>query len=174
MPTCCKCNVQFPNRTEINGKQINISKRKYCLICSPFDKHNTRKLEKPKFNRRTRYLTKITKRCSNCDKVKEIAIVNSKCSTCRILEKRKRNKNKAVLLLGGKCKICGYDKCSKALDFHHIDSSKKNFAMSSNWHWSWNKIVEELKKCILLCNRCHVEVHNGMNIDMLNRYTTVA
>ncbi len=26
---------------------------------------------------------------------------------------------------GGRCMICGYDRCLEALEFHHSDSSKK-------------------------------------------------
>ena len=34
--------------------------------------------------------------------------------------------------LGAKCQICGYDKCQNALQFHHIDPSKKKFAISDS------------------------------------------
>lgn len=33
----------------------------------------------------------------------------------------------AVEYKGGKCENCGYDKFIGALDFHHIDSSDKDF-----------------------------------------------
>lgn len=42
MPICKKCNKTFPNWTKINGKSRNISRRKYCIECSPFGLHNTR------------------------------------------------------------------------------------------------------------------------------------
>ncbi len=27
---------------------------------------------------------------------------------------------------------------------------------------AWSKIVEELRKCVLLCSNCHKEIHNGI------------
>lgn len=32
---------------------------------------------------------------------------------------------------GGKCQICGYNKCIRALDFHHRDPEKKDFGLSA-------------------------------------------
>lgn len=39
-------------------------------------------------------------------------------------------KKQAIKLKGGKCEICGYDKCQDALVFHHEDPSKKEFGLS--------------------------------------------
>lgn len=47
MPKICKnCNKEFPNRKEIDGKMRSLTKRKYCLECSPFGQNNTRQLHK--------------------------------------------------------------------------------------------------------------------------------
>lgn len=75
---------------------------------------------------------------------------------------RVRNKIKAVKLLGGSCKLCGYNKCVEALDFHHINPNEKDFGISMNLNRSWNKIETELIKCILVCSNCHREIHNGL------------
>lgn len=75
---------------------------------------------------------------------------------------RNRMKEKAVGYKGGCCQICKYDRCIWALDFHHIDSSKKDFTISSNCNKSWERIKIEIDKCILLCSNCHREVHNGL------------
>jgi hypothetical protein len=45
MPECRKCGDYFPNHVKIEGKKRNLCKRKYCLKCSPFNKHNTKKIE---------------------------------------------------------------------------------------------------------------------------------
>ena len=42
---------------------------------------------------------------------------------------RKRTKEKAVEYKGGKCKICNYDRCVSALEFHHLEPSKKDFTL---------------------------------------------
>ena len=66
---------------------------------------------------------------------------------------------------GNKCTLCGYDKCSKALNFHHLDPSKKSFGLSERGLTrSWEKIKLEIEKCILLCANCHTEVHAGVAI----------
>lgn len=65
--------------------------------------------------------------------------------------------------MGGKCQICGYNKCSRALTFHHINPKEKSFGISARgFTRSWDKIKKELDKCILLCSNCHMEVHDGL------------
>lgn len=66
--------------------------------------------------------------------------------------------------MGGKCVICGYNKCLDALDLHHINNSEKDFnlgVVTSN-PISWPRIVAELKKCVLLCSNHHREIHKGL------------
>ena len=75
---------------------------------------------------------------------------------------RARLKNRAVYVLGGKCQICGYDKCQQALDFHHIDPNIKAFGIQENCNRSWETVKAEIKKCALLCANCHREVHSGL------------
>ncbi len=65
---------------------------------------------------------------------------------------------------GGACTICGYDKCTEAIDYHHINPKEKDAMLSSamrNGH-AWSKIVIEARKCTILCCRCHRELHAGM------------
>lgn len=69
---------------------------------------------------------------------------------------------------GGKCIRCGYDKCIKALEFHHIDPTKKDFTISND-HFKLLDAVEESKKCILICSNCHKELHDDLwSLDELN------
>ena len=74
---------------------------------------------------------------------------------------RKKLKIKAVEYKGGKCKICGYNKCYSALSFHHIDSELKDFTISGTSR-CWEKIKKELDKCIVVCNNCHAEIHENL------------
>lgn len=62
---------------------------------------------------------------------------------------------------GGKCVRCGYDKCIKALEFHHLDPSKKDFTISND-HFKLIDAVNESKKCILICSNCHKELHDNL------------
>lgn len=78
---------------------------------------------------------------------------------------RIRTKEKAVEYKGGKCVICDYNKCIKGFDFHHLDPTKKDFTIGSNSSISWEKIKNEIEKCILVCCRCHREIHDGLHDD---------
>ena len=62
---------------------------------------------------------------------------------------------------GGKCIKCGYNKCIKALEFHHLDPSKKDFTISNDY-FKLLDAVNESKKCILLCSNCNKELHDNM------------
>lgn len=64
-------------------------------------------------------------------------------------------------LHGGKCAICGYEKYTGALEFHHIDPSQKDFTISND-RAKLEESIEESKKCVLLCANCHRELHAGI------------
>ena len=78
-----------------------------------------------------------------------------------LTNKRKtENKQRVISVLGGKCCICGYDKCSGALECHHINPKEKDTNICKMIGKEWNeKIENELKKCKLLCSNCHREHH---------------
>lgn len=80
-----------------------------------------------------------------------------------VKRRRKKLRIMAREYKGGKCMICGYDKCPRALSFHHLDPKKKLFGISEQGLTrSWTKIKQEIDKCILLCANCHMEVHEGI------------
>jgi len=68
-------------------------------------------------------------------------------------------------LKGGKCENCGYSKCDKALEFHHVNEKDKKFNISrrssKNLKKGWTEFIEEINKCVLLCANCHREAHYG-------------
>ena len=77
---------------------------------------------------------------------------------------RKSTKNKIVEAMGGECVCCGYNKCIESLQLHHVNPSEKEKAISywlRNPH-AWDKIVKEIRKCVLLCANCHSEIHYGV------------
>ena len=81
----------------------------------------------------------------------------------KVQEWRTRTKNNAVKALGGKCCKCGYNKCIAALAFHHIDPATKEYTIASMFKnpTKTDLIIEEIKKCALLCSNCHHELHYG-------------
>ncbi len=77
-----------------------------------------------------------------------------------VIKRRKSLRVKAVEYKGGKCEICGYNKCIEALEFHH-NSGVKNFGISAKGYTrSWQVVKAELDLCQLLCANCHREVEN--------------
>jgi hypothetical protein len=88
------------------------------------------------------------------------------CRKCRYEHvKRRRHKIRRILIdeAGGCCRLCGYDKCIRALDFHHLDPATKEFSIGSNRQSaSLSRLRVEARKCVLLCNRCHAEVEAGV------------
>lgn len=84
-----------------------------------------------------------------------------------VKDRRSRLRRHMLYVMGECCQICGYNRCSSALEFHHLDPTTKERNLSKNWPYSWERFKEELKKCILLCSNCHREVHLGI-IDQSN------
>jgi len=62
--------------------------------------------------------------------------------------------------LGGKCKVCGV---VDQLEFDHIDPKTKLGYPSSMLHASKERFWKEVKKCQLLCHKCHriKSIRNG-------------
>ena len=82
-------------------------------------------------------------------------------------KKRRELRERAVQYKGGCCKICGYNACIASMDFHHPDSQEKDFNISDRMT-SFEAIQRELDKTILLCCRCHREVHDGLHLGYLD------
>lgn len=83
---------------------------------------------------------------------------------------RKSSKERMIEAMGGRCSACGYSRCSDALQFHHLDPAKKDFTIGQVRAnpTSWTAIVDELRKCVMLCSRCHTEVHAGIREPQSN------
>ncbi len=81
-----------------------------------------------------------------------------------VAKRRKVLKEKSVQYKGGKCELCGYNKCVEALDFHHLDPMTKKFGIGHKGYTrSWQEIQNELDKCILVCANCHREIEAGVS-----------
>ena len=59
-----------------------------------------------------------------------------------------------VEMLGGKCAECG---ATEELQFDHKDRKTKKFAIGKLFTKAQEVVLEELKKCQLLCQPCHIE-----------------
>lgn len=80
-----------------------------------------------------------------------------------LLKHQHSAKERVIVVMGGKCQLCGYEKCAKALELHHIDPAQKDRVISGNLlNNSWDKLCNELQKCVLVCANCHREIHSGL------------
>ena len=83
-----------------------------------------------------------------------------------VQKRRKKIRKTAVEYKGGRCEICGYSRCIEALEFHHKNSSGKDFSISEKGYTrSWAKVKEEIDKCLLLCANCHREIHAEVQLS---------
>lgn len=151
------CSVSYNNRKTPKRKpehkclrcSTNInSQSRYCKTCKVerFEPHNC--------------LCKHCGRTYVYDRVKQMQ--RNYCSSCSSNRRRRSIKLQAIEYKGGKCIVCGYHRCSRSLDFHHIDPTAKAFTISSAMSLTWEKIKKELDKCVLLCSNCHGEVHDNI------------
>ncbi len=70
-------------------------------------------------------------------------------------EKGRINKLKAIEYLGGQCTDCKNTFPPYVYDFHHLDPKIKDSGIARIMGRTWEKIVPELNKCVLLCANCH-------------------
>lgn len=148
---CGKCGDSFPLKIFVGERVVIGQRRKYCLVCSPFGAHNTRH---PIFPRPR------SVKC-DCGRVyfysHKSGHSRTKCNSCLSNSKREASKVACVAYKGGKCQRCGYDKCIRALHFHHRDPAIKSFEIGEKISCTWAVLQLELDKCDILCANCHAE-----------------
>ena len=81
---------------------------------------------------------------------------NDKTKTEYITNRRRKYKRKLIKLKGSKCQICGYNKCSEALEFHHKGQKDKKISLIYNR--GWEKIIKEAENTLLVYANCHREI----------------
>jgi hypothetical protein len=98
-------------------------------------------------------------------------IRRAKCKKCVKKVKSDRRNNIRAWLKQYKrnscCAICGYSKEThanfkyQALEFHHPQNNKA-FAVgeAASRGMAIGKIKKEIDKCVILCSRCHTEIHH--------------
>jgi transposase len=85
------------------------------------------------------------------------------CRAERVAQRRRDVKATLVGEAGGRCQVCGYERCIGALQFHHIDPREKRFHIAlGGVARSLERARSEARKCVLLCANCHAEVEAGV------------
>lgn len=121
--------------------------------------------EKISIRRRERYLSDKQK---YLDKMKEYTtqIMQKDPEKIRAIKRKHKNKKKILareLVNQFKkqgCKFCN-EKCISALDCHHInDNNKKSVARLVMYGYTTSRILQELRKCEVVCANCHRKYHD--------------
>lgn len=86
------------------------------------------------------------------------------CSNSKRLERNHNRRDFAIKQLGGCCRNCGFDKYPCSLEVHHTEPKHKDPNFDSMRSWSEERILKELKTCVLLCSNCHSAYHAGYDI----------
>lgn len=151
---CKKCSKFFDSRYTVDGKVFTLYNRKYCLECSPFKQHNTKTLEGLAKERCCNTCGKIITRCAE---------KGNYCWVCVNKNNKKHKLASIKKLVGESCWICNYNKCWQALEFHHVYPETKLFQVTTReLQFSWERLEQEIHKCVLLCACCHREFHYGL------------
>jgi hypothetical protein len=85
------------------------------------------------------------------------------CVSCRVKIRRYRIKQALVEYKGSACEKCGFVGVIEVYDFHHVESSQKEFSISHSLNRSWEEIKKEADKCVMLCANCHRAIHHPHN-----------
>ena len=173
MPTCQKCNSDFPNRLKINNTVKNLQNRKFCLSCTPYGEHNTMSLKS--IENKNNISSTGKKTCTKCKKEKELSgfydkvvsgkkIVggHTKCRRCLNDEKMDKFRSfykECVAYKGGCCSACGFSKDPFAMEFH----GEADVFLTTHKSYNLNDVLKEkLDKTVALCSNCHKSEHRNV------------
>ena len=83
-----------------------------------------------------------------------------KCKSVRIKKLRTERESMLLSLFDGKCSMCGLkDEHPSFFDFHHINMGTKIREVKQILCGSLTTLMEEVKKCVMLCPNCHRRTH---------------
>lgn len=130
-------------------------KKKYCTTCET-------DVNVDEFRKNKAKKDGLQEKCIPCDKAyakeyyernKKHCIDRSMRNQAIFREKYQAYKDDLV------CTICGEDE-NICLDFHHLESDEKEHNISELVKkGSWNLLMEEVNKCIVVCSNCHRKIH---------------
>lgn len=161
MKVCSKC-FKGKSINDFNNQKLGKNgKRAECKKCQKKyndNYHKTHVKQEVEYARQWRSL--------NGDKVNKIARRYRKNHPIKVKRNRNKsaiktyheNKNKLIAYLKDHpCSDCGNSDI-RVLEFHHV--KKKYRAVTHLLSSSWNIVLREIKKCIVICANCHKIRHS--------------
>lgn len=105
--------------------------------------------------------------CKECNKgryhsnpdYRERNKVNNRASRIR---RRSHRRPRLDELKSVPCADCGGSFPSVCMDFHHLDESTKKFSIGNSvGNLTWDSILAEAAKCVVICANCHRIRHHS-------------
>lgn len=78
------------------------------------------------------------------------------------MKKNIKERQEMKMQFGGKCQFCGYSRCQRALQFHHVDPAEK-YLWSDTGGASLKEVEAHPERFKLLCSNCHIEAHEAID-----------
>lgn len=78
------------------------------------------------------------------------------------LERYHRRRAEAIRILGGRCVVCG---TTDDLEIDHINWRDKSFHIGRLWSIAYDRFLDEISKCQLLCEDHHKEKSSHESLD---------
>ncbi|SRR6266566_1437803 len=92
-------------------------------------------------------------------------IINRDSVLAESIERKKRTLEKLNMIRSERgCARCG-NMDFRVLVFHHLDQKTKNFDVCRCLTYGWKRILEEIEKCQVLCQNCHIIVEWEKRIE---------
>lgn len=160
--TCKKCGNYFSSKCVIDGVHKSLSRRGFCLTCLPFNAKANKTAEWKSLVGKYSYVKKDSgaRRCSDCGKPIQRKRV---CNSCSVSRTREKKWSMIQKIIGNTCCACGYggEGRQSILDLHHVE--KRLFSVNSgSVNFGNERLLMEVRKCILVCCRCHREIHKEL------------
>lgn len=159
---CAKCQQPIPRSAWVEGRKRELQRRKYCLTCSPFGSHNTRRVGELRRAARQGVL------CRSCGKpLTEKQRKWRVCWSCQYAGRSAQRLSQAYEVVGYACWRCSYGNGAmgmRLLDSHHVEPESKCFGLDCRHlvNLAYRRVWLEMRKCVLLCANCHRECEAGL------------
>jgi hypothetical protein len=128
---CTKCQIEKPEEEFYWKDKTKGVRHKACKSCSSMSRNSK----------------------AHYEKYREEYKARTKARTEQLI---KENREQLIHYLTDKCCVdCG-EKRSIVLQFDHRDPTEKRLDIANMiWRFKWNKVVQEIEKCDVVCANCH-------------------
>lgn len=144
---CSKCFRYFiPTSYQIKVRDKRCQKCRYRLVQNPWKQRNKQYSVKY-YKKNKKRINKVIKQWERKNWTK--VLLKAQKHRAKFRQKLFEIKAKTP------CFDCGKKFHPCCMDYHHVNRASKKFQISSGWSRNFKKVIQEIKKCILVCANCH-------------------